>query len=233
MNPYNTVNIPITSWAAEDKPREKLLGKGKHALTDAELLAIILGSGSRNESAVSLAKRILKSANNDLNELSRYSIGDFMKFKGIGEAKAISINALLELGRRREMTGVKDKISIQGSRDCFSAIGPVLQDLNHEEFWILLLNRANEVLSKELISKGGFSATIVDPKVLFKKALDRNASGIILCHNHPSGTLRPSQADISLTKKLVAAGKTLDITVFDHLIISQKGYYSFADEGQL
>ena len=226
-------NIPITSWASEDKPREKLLLKGKSALTDAELLAIILGSGSRDESAVSLAKRILRSANNNLNDLSRYSIEDFMKFKGIGEAKAISITALLELGRRREATGSKQKIKIGNSRDCFNVIGPLLKDLNHEEFWVLLLDRANQVLCKEQISKGGFSATVVDPKVIFKKALDKNASGIILCHNHPSGNLRPSSADIALTEKLVAAGAMLDISILDHLIVSQNGYFSFSDEGQL
>lgn len=233
MNHKTPHNIPITSWATEDKPREKLLVKGKTALTDAELLAIILGSGSKEESAVSLAKRILRSANNNLNDLSRYSIEDFMKFKGIGEAKAISITALLELGRRREVAGGIQKIKIRNSRDCFNAIGPLLKDLNHEEFWVVLLDRANHILNKEQISKGGFSATIVDPKVIFKKVLDKNASSLVLCHNHPSGNLKPSNSDIELTQKLVAAAKMLDITILDHLIVAQSGYFSFSDEGQL
>ncbi len=224
---------PITSWAAEDQPREKLLSRGKAALTDAELLAVIIGSGSRNESAVSLARRILQSANNNLNDLSRYSIDELMKFKGIGEAKAISITAFLELGRRRQMTGSKEMVKVTNSRDCYHAIGPILQDLNHEEFWILLLSRSNQILSKQQVSKGGFSSTVVDPKVIFKKALDKNASSIILCHNHPSGNLNPSQQDLELTRKLVAAGKTLDITVLDHLIITQTQYYSFSENGQL
>ncbi len=233
MAKHESTNLPITDWAEADKPREKLLSKGKNALSEAELIAIIIGSGSRRETAVGLAKRILNSANNDLNKLSRYSIADLMKFKGVGEAKAIAITAALELGRRRELGEGEEKRFIRHSRDSHNFIAPVLRDLNHEEFWVLFLNRAHLILGKERISIGGFSATVVDPKVVFKKALDRNASSVILVHNHPSGSLKASQADIDLTKKLVGAGELLDITVLDHLIVAQEGYFSFSDAGLL
>jgi DNA repair protein RadC len=230
---YQTTNLGIKSWAEEDRPREKLLLKGKQNLTDAELLAIILGSGSQNETAVDLAKRILGSVDNNLEKLSRLTLKDLMVFKGVGEAKAISMTAVMELGRRRQLTDVKAKPQLRSSRDAYDMIGPVLADLNHEEFWILLLNRANRIISREQISKGGTSGTVVDAKIVFRKVLEKQASSIILCHNHPSGNLRASQADLALTKKLVDAGNQLDIMVLDHLIITQSGYLSFADEGMI
>ncbi len=233
MENYHSPGIGIKSWAEEDRPREKLLLKGKQNLTDAELLAIIIGSGSRNETAVDLAKRLLISVDNNLEKLARLSVRDLMVFKGIGEAKAISMAAVMELGRRRQLTDVKTKPQLRSSRDAYDLLGPVLADLNHEEFWILLLNRANRIISREQISKGGTSGTVVDAKIVFRKALEKQASSIILCHNHPSGNLRASQADLALTKKLVAAGNQLDVMVLDHLIVTQSGYLSFADEGMM
>lgn len=230
MENYSTQNLTIKAWAEEDRPREKLLTKGKQSLSDAELLAILLGSGSRDETAVGLAQRILKSVEQDLNELGKRSIAELMKFKGMGEAKSITIVAAMELGRRRQLTDVKERPQIRSSRDGFQAIAPLLMDLPHEEFWILLLNRANKVMAREQISLGGVSGTVVDAKVVFRKAIEGMASSIILVHNHPSGNLQPSQQDIDLTKKLKKAGETLDITVFDHLIITESGYFSFADE---
>lgn len=226
--------IPITAWAEEDRPREKLLLKGKHSLSDAELLAIIIGSGSRSESAVALSKRILKSVDNDLNELSKCSISQLQKFKGIGEAKAIAIAAAAELGRRRQSTAPTEKPTIRSSQDAYKLLGPLLMDLPHEEFWMLILNRAARVLNRSQMSVGGVSGTVMDAKIIFKKVLETpSATSIILCHNHPSGNLSPSQSDIQLTKKLVTAGKALDIHVLDHLIIAGSKYYSFADEGSL
>jgi DNA repair protein RadC len=223
--------ISIKSWAEEDRPREKLLLKGRNALTDAELVAILIGSGSRSESAVDLSKRILKSVENNLNELGKSSISELMKFKGIGEAKAISIAAALELGRRRQLSDVKKRPQIRSSRDAYNVIAQLLVDLPHEEFWILLLNRSNHVIGRSQISSGGTSGTIVDAKMIFKKALEVQASAIIMCHNHPSGSLKPSQADLSVTKKIKQGGTYLDIGVLDHLIISERGYCSLADEG--
>ncbi len=233
MTDYTNTNLSIKAWAEEDRPREKLLLKGKNALSDAELLAILLGSGSREESAVSLAQRILNSVENDLNALGKRSLSDLMQFKGIGEAKAITIAAALELGRRRQLTSVKDRPQIRSSRDGYKLLAPLLMDLPHEEFWVLLLNRANRVIGREQISIGGTSGTVVDAKVIFRKALEGQASALILVHNHPSGNLRPSQADIDITKKLRIGGKSLDISILDHLIISDRGYFSFADEGIL
>ncbi len=235
MKPVNTYqyNLSIKAWAEEDRPREKLRSKGKQSLSDAELIAILLGSGSRSESAVGLAKRILSGVDNNLSELGKCSLAEFMKYKGIGEAKAITIAAALELGRRRQLSQVRDRPQVRSSRDAFRAIAPLLVDLPHEEFWILLLNRANRVVGRDQISLGGVTGTVVDAKVLFRKAIEGMACSIILCHNHPSGNLQPSQADIDLTKKLAQAGVTLDVLVLDHLIITEKGYYSFADEGLL
>ena len=225
------ITLPITAWAEEDRPREKLLAKGKNALTDAELLAILIGSGNRQESAVDLCKRILKDYENNLNEISKATINDLMKYKGIGEAKAITIAAALEFGRRRQLSDIKEKPQIRSSRDAYNAIAPLLMDLAHEEFWILLLNRSNHVIGRANISRGGTAGTIVDAKIIFKKALEMQASGLILCHNHPSGSLKPSQADISVTRKLKEGGTYLDISILDHLIVSEKGYCSLADEG--
>ncbi len=230
---YEPTKLNIKSWAEEDRPREKLLNKGAQALSDAELLAILLRSGSREETAVGLAQRVLHAADNNLNELGRQPLAALTKFKGLGETKALTILAALELGRRRQLTDVKDRPQIRSSRDSYNAISTILADLPHEEFWILMLNRANRIISRERVSMGGVTGTVVDARIVFKRALDMLACSIVLCHNHPSGSLRPSQADIDLTKKMKAAGKTLDILVVDHLIISDEGYYSFADEGIL
>lgn len=220
----------IRSWAEDDRPREKLLLKGKSALSDAELIAILIGSGSAEETAVDLSKRILQSLNNQLSELGKLSVKDLMKFKGIGEAKAISIIAALELGRRRKDSEPEKRIKITDSQSAFDTIYPHLGDLNHEEFWVIFLNRANQVIGKQNVSKGGVSGTVVDPKVVFKMAVQFPASAIILAHNHPSGNLKPSQADHQLTRKLKDAGRSLDIPVLDHLIIGDREYFSFVDE---
>jgi DNA repair protein RadC len=225
--------ISIKAWAEEDRPREKLNAQGRRALSDAELIAILIGSGRRNESAVELSKRILHHYDNDLNKLGKASIAELSKFKGIGEAKAISIIAALELGRRRGETETKVPEAVQGSKSAYQILRRHLVDLPHEEFWLLLLSRSNKVIAKELISKGGLSGTIADPKIIFHIALQHQASSIVLAHNHPSNNLKPSQQDIDLTKKLYNAGKILDINVVDHLIITDDGYYSFADEGML
>jgi DNA repair protein RadC len=225
--------IGIKAWAEEDRPREKLAGQGRRALTDAELIAILIGSGSRNESAVELSKRILHHYDNDLNKLGKASVADLSEFKGIGEAKAITIIAALEVGRRRGETESAPVERIAVSKDAYNLMRRHLVDLVHEEFWIILLGRSHKVINKELISKGGFSHTIVDPKVIFGAALQQRASSIVLVHNHPSGSLKPSHDDITLTKGLVAAGNILQIKVMDHIIIGDQGYYSMADEGLL
>jgi DNA repair protein RadC len=227
---YET-KIGIKSWAEEDRPREKLSGQGRRALTDAELIAILIGSGSRNETAVELSKRILHHYDNDLNKLGKATINDLCNFKGIGEAKAISIIAALEIGRRRNEFETKAPETVLASKDAYQIMKRHLIDLNHEEFWILLMGRSQKVLSKELVSRGGLSETAVDPKVIFGMALQHQATGIILIHNHPSGSLKPSQNDIVLTKRLVDAGNMLGIKILDHIIISDQGYYSFGDEG--
>lgn len=226
-------SFTIKSWAEEDRPREKLLLKGRQALSDAELLAILIGSGSREASAVGLSQKILQSVHQQLPELGKLNIEELKKFKGIGEAKAITITAALELGRRRQLTDIREKPQVKSSQDAFNAIAPLIMDLAQEEFWILLLNRANRILSRERISTGGISGTVVDARVIFSKALIGNACSLILFHNHPSGNLNPSQADINLTQKLKKAGEHLDIAVLDHLIIGESGFYSFADEGIL
>lgn len=223
----------IKAWAEADRPREKMLNQGRHSLTDSELLAILLRSGSNSESAVELSRRILNSVGNDLARLSRLNVNDLSKFKGMGTVKAITILASLELGRRRRMAEAAKNIKISSSSDVAELFSPELSDLLYEEFWILLLNRANHVISKNQISKGGVTGTVVDPKLIFKAAVEATASGIVLCHNHPSGNKQPSDADISLTKKLKEAGILLDIQVMDHIIIAGDAFYSFADEGRL
>jgi DNA repair protein RadC len=232
MKPYEN-NLSIKAWAEEDRPREKLSAQGRRALTDAELIAILIGSGSRDESAVELSKRILHHYDNDLNKLAKASINELSAFRGIGEAKAISIIAALEIGRRRNDTEDKPAEFIKSSKDAWNLMRRHLVDLNHEEFWMILLGRSSKVLGKELISKGGLSNTIADPKVIFGAALRHNATGIILIHNHPSNNLKPSQQDLDLTKRLASAGKLLEINVLDHLIITDSAYYSFGDEGLL
>ncbi len=225
------IESTIKSWAEDDRPREKMILKGKSALSDAELIAILIGSGNWDETAVDLAKRILKSANNSIVELSKLTINDMLKFKGIGDAKAVSITAALELGRRRREEEAVVKKQITSSKDLFDVFHPMLSDLIYEEFWILLLNKANKIIGKFCVSEGGISGTVADPAKIFKKAIEYNASGIILCHNHPSGNLKPSEADINLTKKMKEGGKFLDISVLDHIIIGDEKYLSFADEG--
>jgi DNA repair protein RadC len=225
--------IPITAWDDSDKPREKMLLKGKSALSDAELIAILMGSGNTKETAVDLAKRILSENQNNLLELSRKSIAELTRYNGIGEAKAISIIAALELGQRRRQSEVIERKKITSSHDVFEYMSLYLSDLNHEEFWILLLNRANQVIAQQMIGQGGISSTAVDLKKIFKQVLDYQASGIILAHNHPSGNLKPSDQDNLLTKKIAEAAKLMEISVLDHLIISANSYYSYADEGNL
>jgi DNA repair protein RadC len=222
--------ISIKAWAEEDRPREKLASQGRRALSDAELIAIIIGSGNINESAVELSKRILYHYDNDLNKLGKISIAELSKFKGIGEAKAISIIAALEIGRRREEAAETPYEKVSTSKDAYKLMRRHLVDLNHEEFWILLTKQSGKVIAKELVSKGGLSNTLADPKIIFHLALQHQASSIILFHNHPSGNLKPSQTDLDLTKKIVAAGKLLDINVLDHLIITDNAFLSFADE---
>ncbi len=224
-------HLNIKSWAEADRPREKFANNGKGSLSDAELIAILIGSGNRQETAVELAKRILQSVENNLNNLGKLDIEELKKFKGIGEAKAIAIAAAMELGRRRKLSNASEKQKITTSSDAFQEIQDVLSDLPHEEFWILLLNRSNHVIGKTNVSKGGVSGTVADAKLIFKPAIEKLASSIILCHNHPSGNLKASQADIQLTKKLVEAGKNLDIAVLDHIIVGNDAYFSFTDEG--
>ena len=231
--PYAPVVSGIKSWAEEDRPREKLLQKGRAVLSDAELLAILLGSGTARLSAVDVAKLVLKSAQNDLNALARFSVKELMKQKGIGEARAITIVAALELGRRRKEADAPARTTITCSRDIYLAMQPHLQDLPHEEFWVILLNRANVVMRTVSISRGGVAGTVADPKLIFKEALEQLASSIVLVHNHPSGNRNPSAADIALTRKLKEAGLLLDLPVLDHLIFTDQGYHSFADEGML
>jgi len=216
-----------------DKPREKLLAKSKEALSDAELLAIILGSGNREKSAVELAKEILNKSSKNINALAKLSVKDLMNFKGIGEAKAISIIAALELGRRKVESIVLENKKISSSKDVFEYLLPVLDDKPYEEFWIVLLSQSNKILSRELISSGGLTGASADPRKIFKIALDKLAASIILAHNHPSGNLQASESDIAITQKISNAGKLLDIKVLDHLIIGDSKYYSFADDGKL
>ncbi|MEL7118994.1 MAG: DNA repair protein RadC [Bacteroidota bacterium] len=226
------MNSSIKYWSESDRPREKLLNKGKEQLSDAELLAILLGSGSKNESALALARRMLSQYNNSISELQKAGISELTQFRGIGKVKAITIISALELASRAEESS-SPMVQIGNSRNAFEAIRQQLRDLKHEEFWVIFLNRANRIIAKICISKGGITATVVDPKILFKKALEHFACGIILAHNHPSGNLKPSQSDIKLTHKLKNAAQSLDIKILDHLIIAGSGYYSFADEGVL
>ena len=223
-------SFSIKNWSQDDQPREKLRDKGKSSLSDAELVAILIGSGSKDESAVSLCKRILASVDHDLNQLGKLSIKQLMEFKGIGEAKAITIAAALELGRRRRGEEALEKQKIASSKSVFELMQPIIGELQHEEFWVIYLNNSNKVLHKQQLSKGGITGTLVDVRLVMKTALDLLATGIILVHNHPSGTLKPSKADKHLTQKLKQAAESLDIKVLDHLIITEKAYFSFADE---
>ncbi|MTI32981.1 RadC family protein [Xanthovirga aplysinae] len=230
---YPHSHLAISKWAEEDRPREKLLLKGKSSLSNAELIGILIGSGHKSMSAVELSKQILQDVGNNLHELAKLSVADLQKFKGIGEAKAISIVSALELGRRRKEMQPKQRPRISSSAEAYEQIKPDLQDLPHEEFWIILLNRANDLLKKHIISLGGLTGTVADPKIIFKEAINSRAAAMILVHNHPSGNLKPSQADIKLTRKLKDAGDLLEITVLDHLIFTDHAYFSFADEGMM
>lgn len=226
-------SFSIKYWAEDDKPREKLMLKGKASLSDAELIAILIGSGSRNESAVELSKRILASVNNNLNAIGKLSIQQLVGFKGIGPAKAISIVSAMELARRRRGEEAVELDKITSSKSIFEIMQPIIGELSHEEFWIVYLNNSNKVISKSQLSKGGITGTLVDVRLVFKTALEMTATAVILCHNHPSGALKPSEADVQITKKLKFAGESLDIKVLDHLIVTENNYFSFADEGIL
>jgi DNA repair protein RadC len=228
---YKKLNIK--KWAVEDRPREKLMANGPRSLSDAELIAILIGSGNQKETAVELSRRILSSVENDLNELGTKSFDCLTKFNGIGEAKAITIVAALELGKRRKESGFVHRDKISSSKDVADIFMPLLIDLPHEEFWILLLNRGNKIIDKQMVSQGGISGTVIDVRLILKTAVEKLASSIILCHNHPSGTLEPSDADKKITDKLKKAGELMDIPVLDHVIIGKNKHYSFADEGQL
>lgn len=225
--------FPIKSWASGDRPREKLIQKGKTALSDAELIAILIGSGTPKESAVELSKKILASTNNNLNALGKLSMKQLMEFKGIGEARAISIIAAMELGRRRRSEEALERVRITSSSSVFELLQPIIGELPHEEFWILYLNNSNKILEQYQVSKGGITGTLVDVRITLRKALEVGAVSIILAHNHPSGNLNPSEADKQLTRKLKTASESLDIKVLDHIIVTEKSYFSFADEGML
>jgi DNA repair protein RadC len=222
--------LSIRNWAVEDRPREKMLAKGIGSLSDSELLAILIGSGTKQVSAVDLARQILNMSGNSLDKLGKYTITDLRKLKGIGQARAVSILAALELGRRRKLDDAPEMVKITGSVSVFDLMYPVLSDLHHEEFWVLLLNRSNRVIEKQKISQGGITGTVTDIRMILKTAIDHLATALILCHNHPSGNLQPSDADISITRRIKESALLMDISLLDHLIIAGKGYFSFADE---
>lgn len=226
-------NLTIKQWSVEDRPREKMLKSGIETLSDAEIIAILIGSGTRNITALELAKKILSLSGNNLSELGKLNITDLTGVKGMGESKAISILAAIELGRRRKYTEPHKKPQISSSHDVFKIFEPKLADLSHEEFWVLLLNRSNRVIDTICISKGGISGTVIDTKIILNKALSKLASAIIICHNHPSGNMQPSEADRSITRKIGSAAKTMDINLLDHVIVTGSGFYSFADEGEM
>jgi DNA repair protein RadC len=233
MENFNKPSTSIKNWAADDRPREKLLNKGAEVLSNSELIAILINNGNKDQTAVDLAKEILKLGSNNLNELGKLTLKDFQQIKGIGQAKAITIAAALELGRRRQAAATLDKAVVQSSKDIAQYLRAVLKDFTYEVFAVLFLNRANKVNHFEIISRGGITGTVADPRVILKKALEQDATSIVLSHNHPSGSLKPSNADEALTKKIKEAAKYLDIKVIDHIIVSEEGYYSFADEGLL
>lgn len=224
-------NLTIKDWAEDDRPREKLRDKGAQQLSNAELLAILLGSGTKTETAVDVAKRVLAISKNDLKELGKKSLSDFMQIKGIGQARAITIMAALELGRRRSSEKSEDSDKITGSIDAANIFIPLLGDLAYEEFWVLLLNRSNKIIEKRKVGQGGLSATVVDSRLIAKLAINNLASGVIAVHNHPSGNLLPSESDKHLTNKLNEALNLFDINLIDHIIVSNDSYYSFAEEG--
>jgi DNA repair protein RadC len=227
------MSLKITDWAVEDRPREKLIQKGTSSLSDAELLGILISSGTKHKSAVDLGRELLSVVNNNLNSLGKLTIADLKKLHGIGTARAVTITAALELGRRRKIAEVPDILQIKCSKDVADIFQPLLSDIIHEEFWILFLNRSNKVINRMKLSQGGISGTVTDVRIVMKKAIEYLASGIIVCHNHPSGNLNPSESDTKITQKIKDAGNLMDIQLLDHLIISDKDYYSFADNGVL
>lgn len=226
-------NLTIKDWALEDRPREKMIKRGINSLSDAELLAILIKTGTKNENAVAIAQRILLDVNNNLNELAKYNLTDFTTTKGIGEAKGITIMAALELGRRRKHTEALNRAKIRSSNDIIEIFQPQLADLPHEEFWVLFLNRANKVIDQARITQGGITGTVFDIKLILKSAIERLASSIIVCHNHPSGNPKPSEQDIRITNKLKEASLLFEISLLDHVIITDSECYSFADNGNL
>ncbi len=227
------MSLKITDWAVGDRPREKLMQNGTSSLSDAELLAILISSGTKDKSAVDLGRELLGIANNNLNSLGKLTISDLKKLRGIGTARAVTIAAALELGRRRKLSEIPDVTQIKCSKDVADIFQPMLSDISHEEFWILFLNRSNKVINTMKLSQGGISGTVTDVRIIMKKAIEYLASGIIVCHNHPSGNLNPSESDTKITQKIKEAGALMDIQLLDHLIISDKDYYSFADNGLL
>ena len=231
MESSNKSSTSIKNWAIDDRPREKLLAKGRESLSDSELLAILINTGSKNKSAVELAKEVLFLGKNNLNELGKISLKDLMRIKGIGEAKAITLAAALELGRRRQATGILNKTYVRSSNELAEFLKAKLKDYSYEIFGVVFINKSNKINHFEIISKGGITSTVVDPRIVFKKAFDAEATSIVLCHNHPSGSLKPSRQDEELTHKIKEAAKYLDIKVIDHIIVIDEGYFSFADEG--
>lgn len=233
MEEHPNTHISIKAFAEDDRPREKLVSLGRHALSDAELIAIILGSGSRNETAVQLARRMLSDHHNNINELAKITVSELQKYKGVGLAKAVNIAAAFELGRRRNDSQGLEKIKITSSLIAYQLLQKKLSDLPHEEFWVLLLNRANQVVKEQYLSKGGISGTVVDVRLICRAAIEQGASGVVIGHNHPSGQILPSEQDRQITKKLREALKMFDISLLDHIIVGDQKYYSFSDEGQL
>lgn len=233
MKSINNSSTSIKNWALDDRPREKLATKGASVLSDSELLAILISTGNKNKSAVELAKEVLQLGKNNLSELGKLSVNDLMSIKGIGEAKAITLSAALELGRRRQATASLIKTNIKSSNDIAEYLKATLKDYAYEIFAVVFLNKANKINHFEIISKGGMTGTVADPRIILRKALEEEATSIVLCHNHPSGNLKPSQADEDLTQKIKEAAKYFDIKVMDHIIVSEDGYYSFADDGIL
>jgi len=225
------MSLKITDWAVEDRPREKMIRKGISTLSDAELLAILISSGTKKKSAVDLGRELLGIVNNNLNSLGKLTVSDLLKIRGIGPARAVTISAALELGRRRTLAEIPDADHIKCSKDVADIFQPLLSDLPHEEFWVLFLNRSNKIIDRMKLSQGGISGTVTDVRIVMKKAVESLASGIIVCHNHPSGNLNPSESDSRITQKIKDAGNLMDIQLLDHLIISGKDYYSFADNG--
>lgn len=227
------MSIKITEWAVEDRPRERLWNKGPSSLSDAELIAILIGSGTKNASAVDIAHNLLALAGNNVADLGKLSAEEIRKLKGIGEARAVTIIAAIELGRRRNLAEASENTQIRSSADVFNIFHPLMEDLPHEEFWILFLNRANKIINRMKISQGGVSGTVTDVRIIMKKAIESLASGLVICHNHPSGNNTPSDADIRITQKIKEAGALMDIQLLDHIIICGREYYSFADNGTI